>query len=76
MDTNKHNKLGLFRNEIFISDTFIILLPSLNIYFTNVWKSKGRIRRIVLEMDIDFCAQYIWPSSKDFSLSLPPISFI
>lgn len=36
MDTGKHNKLGLFRNEIFISDTFIILLPSLNIYFTNV----------------------------------------
>lgn len=36
-----------FRNEIFISDTFIILLPSLNINFTNVSKSKGRIRRIV-----------------------------
>jgi hypothetical protein len=45
---------GLFRNEIFISNTFIILFPSLNINFSNVWMSKGRIRRIVLARIIDF----------------------
>lgn len=37
---HKHNRNGLFRNEIFIPDTFIILLPSLNINFTNAGEVK------------------------------------
>lgn len=66
---NGHKQNGLFRNEIFISNTFIILLPSLNIYFTNVWESKGRIHRIVFVakvVDIDFWdGLQIWPSLDD-----------
>lgn len=70
MDTNR---MDFFRNEIFISNTFIILLPSLNIYFTNVWESNGQgsyssycFQRAKVEVDIDFRdGQQIWPSLND-----------
>jgi len=78
---NGHTENGLFRNEIFISDTFIILLPSLNINFTNVWAGNLRVAfasTIVRSFDYRFlffpCRrnEQICPSSEDSLRACPP----